>query len=102
MAEYALRFKSNRKFVGRDLENNNRYPNNVIYPAFKSSESHHTGLIFGGAWWDLQKRIGVEEAQKILYKGLRMLPKEMTFFDVRDSMLTVDQNQNGGQKCYGN
>ncbi len=97
LAEYALRLKSNRKFIGRDLENNNRYPNNVIYPAFRQSESHHTGLIFGGAWWDLQKRIGLEQAQRVLYKGVQMLPQEMNFFDVRDSMLTVDQNQNAGQ-----
>jgi Zn-dependent metalloprotease len=97
LAEYALRFKSNGRFVGRNLENNNRFPNHVIDPDFGVSESHHTGLSFGGAWWDLQKRIGSEQAQRILYQGLRMLPQEMTFFDVRDSMLTVDQNQNGGR-----
>ncbi|HSE40001.1 MAG TPA: M36 family metallopeptidase [Acidobacteriota bacterium] len=96
LAEFALSRKSNHKFLGRELENNNRFPQNVIYPPLRQSESHHTGLIFGGAWWDLQKRIGLEKAQRILYQSLRMLPQDMTFFSIRDSMLTVDQSQNGG------
>jgi Zn-dependent metalloprotease len=95
LAEFALSEKDGGRFIGRNLENQNSYPENVIYPPLRQSESHHTGLIFGGAWWDLQKRIGLEKAQRILYQSLRILPKEMNFFDLRDSMLTADRNKNG-------
>jgi len=96
VGEFALRYKNGSKFLGRNLDNNNSFPKNVLLPGYGKSESHHTGLIFGGAWWDLQKQIGAATAQRTLYQGLRLLPNEMNFFDVRDAMLTADQNNNHG------
>lgn len=96
VGEFALRYKNGSKFLGRNLNNNNTFPKNVILPGYGKSESHHTGLIFGGAWWDLQKQIGAAAAQRTLYQSLRLLPNEMNFFDVRDAMLTADRNNNGG------
>jgi Zn-dependent metalloprotease len=96
VGEFALRYKNGSKFLGRNLDNHNSFPKNVILPGYGKSESHHTGLIFGGSWWDLQKQIGSAIAQRTLYQSLRLLPNEMNFFDVRDAMLTADRNNNHG------
>ncbi len=96
LAEFGLRLKSTGRFQGRNLENNNRYPQDVILKGLGKSESHHTGLIVGGAWWDLQKQIGIDTAQNILYHSLAILPNDMNFFDLRNSMLTADLRKNGG------
>jgi Zn-dependent metalloprotease len=98
LAEYALRYKNGGKFIGRNLDNHNSYPKNVILPGYGKSEAHHTGLIFGGAWWDLQKQIGASTAQRTLYQSLRLLPNELNFFDVRDAMLTADRNNGGANQ----
>jgi Zn-dependent metalloprotease len=99
LAEFALRSKETGRFVGRDLENKNRYPNDVVLKGFGRSESHHTGLIIGGAWWDLQKQIGIDKAQSILYGSLAILPNEMNFFDVKESLLAADRRKNGGSNA---
>lgn len=96
LAEFALRNRSTGRFAGRELENNNRFPQNVVLRGFGRSESHYTGLIFGGAWWDLQKQIGRDKAQSILYRSLAILPNELTFFDIRNSMIAADRRSNGG------
>jgi Zn-dependent metalloprotease len=96
LGEFALRSKTTGVFLGRNLENKNRYPENVILKGFGRSESHYTGLIIGGAWWDLQKTIGIPNAQEILFKSLAILPDDMNFFDLRDSMLTADSRSHGG------
>ncbi len=59
-------------------------------------EVHHTGLIIGGAWWDLQKGTGLRAAHELLYRSLNLIPDEMNFFDVRDALVTADENLNGG------
>jgi Zn-dependent metalloprotease len=96
LAEFALRSKETGRFIGRNLENNNRYPEDVVLRGFGRSESHHTGLIIGGAWWDLQKQIGIDQAQSILYNSLTILPNEMNFFDLKEAMLAADRRKNGG------
>lgn len=96
LAEFGLRLKANKRFIGRNLANQNRFPQNVALPPSRKSEVHHTGLIAGGAWWDLRSMIGGHEAQRILFGSLALLPNETDFFDVRDAMLTADQNLNGG------
>jgi Zn-dependent metalloprotease len=97
IGEFGLRIKETQRFVGRELENNNRFPQDVIHPEIKRAEIHHAGLIVGGAWWDLQKSIGVDTAQQILFEALPLLPKEMTFFDLRDSLLVTDSVLNQGR-----
>jgi Zn-dependent metalloprotease len=101
IGEFGLRVKETQQFVGRNLENNNRFPQNVIHPQLRRTEIHYTGLIVSGAWWDLQKSIGRDEAQRILFKALPIIPKELSFFDVRDAMLVVDSvlNQDRHQQA---
>lgn len=96
LAEFALRLKASKKYIGRNLDNHQSFPKNVIEPGYGRSEAHYTGEIMGGAWWDLQGSIGRPAAQRILYRSLALLPNEMTFFDVRDAMIRVDANLNGG------
>jgi hypothetical protein len=96
LGEFGLRLKSTKRFLGRNLANTNRYPQNVPLPPTRKSEPHHTGLIVGGAWWDLRNSIGAEEAQRILFASLNLVPNELTFFDIRDAMITADQNLNHG------
>ena len=97
LAEFALRLRRTGKFLGRNLDNNNRFPEDVIHRRTKRAEVHHAGLIVGGAWWDLQLEIGASDAQRILYNSLRFLPRsEMTFFDLRDAMLAADANTFSG------
>jgi Zn-dependent metalloprotease len=97
LAEFALSLTSNNKFAGRNLENHNRFPQNALDPQDKRMEPHNAGLIVGGSWWDVQKTIGIPTTTKMLYRGLAMLPTNMTFFDVRDSMITADKNLNAGR-----
>ena len=96
IGEFGLRIKETKEFVGRNLENSNRFPQNVIHPELKRTEIHYAGLIVGGAWWDLQKSIGAEQAQRILFQALPIIPKELSFFDVRDSMMVADSVLNQG------
>lgn len=95
IGEWGLRLKAGKRFIGRDIQNTNHFPQNVIEPTLHKSEVHYTGLIAGGSWWDLSKTIGAETAQRILYESLNLLPNEMDFFDFRDAMLTADQNRHG-------
>jgi Zn-dependent metalloprotease len=95
IGEWGLRLKATKQFVGRDVQNTNRFPQNVIDPRLHKSEVHFTGLIAGGSWWDLSKTIGSATAQRILFESLKMIPDDMNFFDLRDAMLTADQNQHG-------
>jgi Zn-dependent metalloprotease len=96
IGEFGLRLKSNKKFIGRNIENQNRFPENVALPRGRKSEVHHTGLIVGGTWWDLRQAIGSDQAQQILFRSIALLPNEMDFFDLRDAMLTADFNSSGG------
>lgn len=95
IGEYGLKYKSG-KFVGRDINNTMKYPQNVIEPKLHEAESHWTSQIVSGAWWDLKKKIGVSKAQKLLYKAASIMPSEMTFFDLRDALMTEDQSLYGG------
>jgi len=96
MGEFASINKASGKWVGRNLENKNRYPANVTAPVIKIPEPHYTGLIASGAWWDLQKQIGLQKAHQILYQSLPLLPSEMNFFDLRDAMSAADESLNNG------
>ena len=91
IGEWGLRLKSSKQFIGRNIDNNNLYPRDVAFGNTKKSEVHHTGLIVGGAWWNLREIIGADKAQNILLKALSLLPNEMNFFDVRDGMLAADR-----------
>lgn len=96
MGEFASMNKASGKWEGRNLENKNRYPANVPAPEIKIPEPHYTGLIASGAWWDLQKEIGLQKAHQLLYHCLQLLPSEMNFFDLRDAMSAADESMNSG------
>ncbi|MCI0446830.1 M4 family metallopeptidase [bacterium] len=102
MGEFASINKASGKWEGRNLENKNRYPANVTAPVIKIPEPHYTGLIAGGAWWDLQKQIGLQKAHQILYQSLQLLPSEMNFFDLRDAMSAADESLNNGANGIAN
>lgn len=95
IGEWGLRLKKTKRFVGRNIQNTNHFPQNVIDPPLHQSEVHFTGLIAGGAWWDLTRTIGASTAQKILYASLKLMPIEMNFFDFKDAMLAADANMGG-------
>ena len=97
LAEFGLRSKTTHRFGGRNLNNNRKFPQDVVRPGFGASEVHYTGEIIGGAWWELEQTIGSFDAQKILFKSLPLMPaQEIDFFDVRDAMLTADVTINHG------
>lgn len=96
IGEFALRAKVSKKFLGRDVDNHNSFPADVVLKPTGKSEVHHTGLIAGGAWWSLRNIIGADAAQSILLKSINLMPNEMNFFDFRDAMITADNNANGG------
>jgi Zn-dependent metalloprotease len=96
MGEFASINRASGKWEGRNLENKNRYPANVPAPEIKIPEPHYTGLIASGAWWDLQKQIGLQKAHQLLYQSLQLLPSEMNFFDLRDAMSAADESLNNG------
>ena len=95
MGEFASINNKTGKWEGRNLDNKNRYPVHVSDPEKHMAEPHHTGLIAGGSWWDLQKEIGIPRAQALLYQSLGLLPGEMSFFDLRDAMAAADATLNG-------
>jgi Fungalysin metallopeptidase (M36) len=97
MGEYALRLKAG-KFIGRNLNNHKRFPQDVIRPGLNASEPHYTSLIASGAWWDVEQKTGSFDAQQLIFKSLSLLPsREIDFFDFRDAMLAADENLNDGK-----
>jgi hypothetical protein len=94
--EFSFRLKGSNKFNGRKMKNKKKFPKNVIWPPAGIAEPHYTCLILNGAWWDLQSKIGILEAQELVYESLRLMPDDMTFFDFRDAMLAADQAIHSG------
>jgi Zn-dependent metalloprotease len=54
----------------RCLENSHRYPDDVIYPTFHGPEPHWTGMIWGGACWDLRKALGAAVADQLVFHSI--------------------------------
>lgn len=96
LAEYGFLNRQTGKWEGRNLDNNNSYPKNVVDPVKHTAERHYTSLIASGSWWDLQQQIGIPRAQSLLYQCLRLLPAEMNFFDLRDALIAADASLNNG------
>ncbi len=88
--DFGFSSRDTHQYFGRKLNNKNRFPKSVIDKTFHLAEPHHTGLILGGSWWDLQKQIGAIPAQQLLFESFHLLPANPDFFDVRDAMIAAD------------
>jgi hypothetical protein len=96
IGEFALRSRQTGKFTGRNLQNNRKFPKDMIDPQVHLSEPHYASLIFSGAWWDLKKLIGADPAQHILLESIHLVPANIDFFVIRDAMITADQSLYSG------
>ncbi len=85
MGEYALTVTGTGEWYGRDLDNNRRYPQNVIYPWWGYSEVHWTGEIIGGVFWDLYEKIG-SRALQAFFDANQLLDGSENFFGIRDAV----------------
>jgi hypothetical protein len=74
----------------RTLANAKRYPDDL------ADDPHETGLIFGGAAWDLAGALGAATAGRILVAALPFLPPDADFFDFHPALLAGEQQVSGG------
>ena len=66
----------NRQSGMRNLNHSNRFPDNIYQPGTGAIEAHYTGLIWGGACWELRETIGQQVADQIVFNSLYFLPKD--------------------------
>ena len=74
MGEWAV----NSRLGMRNLENSNRFPDDIRSPRTGKLEEHFTGLIWGGACWTLRERLGPRDADAIVFNSLYFLPQDGT------------------------
>ncbi|MCZ6681233.1 MAG: M36 family metallopeptidase, partial [Candidatus Poribacteria bacterium] len=60
----------------RNLDNDNRFPDEIFLPGTSRTEVHFTGLIWGGGLWSLRERIGARDADRIIFDSLSFLPRD--------------------------
>lgn len=89
IGEYGLSEWADGSFHGREINNAAKYPKDVIDPELGRSEEHHTGLIPGGVFWDLRKKVGARAIQ-IFLNGNYALAGPENFFGIRDSVLIAN------------
>lgn len=77
----------------RNLENSNKYPNDILNPSTKQLEAHYTGQIWGGALWDLRNALGSGVADQIIFNTFYFLPQSGSadFGEGLIALLEVDQ-----------
>ena len=94
MGEWAV---SNRRGM-RNLDNNQRFPDDIFQPRLGEPEEHFTGLIWGGACWTLRERIGAREADQIIFNSLFFLPRNgsANFQIGLTALLQADESVLGG------
>lgn len=95
LAEWALSYRGTGEFVGRNVDNTNRYPDDVQDPEFGQAESHHTGLIVGGLFWQIREALGADTAIKLYFDALNRLGPRANFFDLRDDLLLAEKALEG-------
>lgn len=91
LAEWALSYRGSGKFVGRNVDNTNMYPDDVRDPDFGQAEVHYTGQIVGGLFWSMRKALGPETAIKLYFGALNRLGPKADFFDLRDDLLLTEK-----------
>jgi hypothetical protein len=60
----------------RNLANDHRYPGQIKYPRTGKPEAHWTGLIWGGACWDLRQKLGPTVADQLVFRSIYYQPAE--------------------------
>ncbi len=60
----------------RNLNNNQRFPDNIYQPGTSAPEEHYTSLIWSGACWTLRGTIGLLVADQLIFNSLFFLPKD--------------------------
>ena len=70
--------------------------NTLRFPDDASPDPHETGLIYGGANWELIQALGAPLFADILVAALPFLPPEALEVDYRDALLQGDQAVTGG------
>lgn len=75
----------------RNLNNTNKYPGAPAQP-------HTRGLVWGGACWDLRKKVGGEVADYLIFGSLLFITTTApTFKYAKDQLLFVDATYAGGE-----
>ena len=82
----------------RNIANSNRFPNDANDPSTNQPEEHYTGLIWGGALWDLRTALGAAVADKLAFGTLYFLPQNGTanFQLGLQALIATDNAQFGG------
>jgi Zn-dependent metalloprotease len=82
----------------RNLRNRHRYPDDVNDPYFDAPEEHWTGLIWGGACWDLRLKLGPAVADQLVFHSMYYLPEDgsATFSSAAQGVLAADQEKYAG------
>jgi hypothetical protein len=70
--------------------------NDRIFPDDIADSPHETGLVFGGANWDLIQALGADAFARLLLASLPFVPPEPDFIDYRDALRQGDQALSGG------
>ncbi|MEW6364116.1 MAG: M36 family metallopeptidase [Acidobacteriota bacterium] len=91
MGEYATRFRATGKWIGENIHNKRRYPDDVDDPERGEAEVHHTGLIACGMFWQMRKTLGPDKAIALYFDALHRLGPHANFFDLRDGLLLADK-----------
>jgi Zn-dependent metalloprotease len=76
----------------RNLENSHRYPDDVDDPGTGEPERHWTGMIWGGACWDLRQALGAAVADQVIFHSMYYLPNDgsATFETAAEGLLAAD------------
>lgn len=96
IGEWGLTTKFGSQNFSRDMDNTRTYPDDVYEPFLGVSEVHYTGEILNGIYWDIKETLGADTAFGIFFSAIHLLAGDATFFDVRDTCLTADDNLNNG------
>ncbi|MDI6730348.1 MAG: immune inhibitor A, partial [Candidatus Altarchaeum sp.] len=71
----------------RNLNNTRKYPENL-----SNSDSHISGLILGGALWDVRKNLNNTLTDSLIFNAIRITPHAYNFSEFLDNLLIADDD----------
>jgi Zn-dependent metalloprotease len=82
----------------RNLQNHHHYPEDVNHPRRREPEAHWTGMIWGGACWDLRQKLGAAVADQVIFGALFYLSQDgdADFQAAAQAVLAADQERYSG------
>lgn len=89
IGEYVVS-KMNRPHM-RLLENTAHYPEDI------KNEPHDDSLIWSGALWDLRKRCGAADVDRLVFRSFYYYKEDPTWFDGLAALLQADQEHFAGK-----